>query len=69
MAIRIPVTLVIEMDDEQQAAYVAEVGLPFHDGPLRARDVVGHVRSYVLSQIQESGDFGDDGATVTIKER
>jgi hypothetical protein len=69
MAIRIPVTLVIELDDDQQAEYVATTGLPHHDGPLRAKDVVESVRSYILTRISESADLGDGAASVSIKER
>lgn len=68
MSIRIPVTVVIEMDDDQQAEYVANVGLPFHDGPLRAKDVVESVRSYVLTRIAESDDLARV-ASVSIKGR
>lgn len=61
---RIPVTLVIEMTDEQVKAYAAEYGLPFHGGPLRAKDVVEDVRDNVVVSIQ--GYFGDFAA-VSIK--
>lgn len=58
---RIVVSLVIEMTDEQVKGYVAEFGLPFHGGPLRARDVVSSVREAVLSDIQGGslGEFAD----------
>jgi hypothetical protein len=69
MSIRIPVTVVIEMDDDQQAEYVATAGLPYHDGPLRAKDVVESVRSYILTRISESADLGDGAASVSIKGR
>jgi hypothetical protein len=70
MAIRIPVTLVIEMDDGQQAEYVRYAGL---DAPVRARDIVRDVRAYVLSAVADSAGFGISsgtrGADVSIKER
>ena len=58
---RTVVSLVIEMTDEQVKGYVAEFGLPFHDGPLRARDVVSSVREAVLNDIQcgTVGQFAD----------
>jgi hypothetical protein len=61
---RIQVPLVIEMTDEQVKRYAAEYGLPHHDGPLRAKDIVEDVRSSVLSDAQ--GIFGDF-ADVSIK--
>jgi hypothetical protein len=66
---RILVPLVIEMTDEQVKEYVAECGLPHHDGPLRAKDIVEHVRGSVLYGIQEMADFGNGGADVSIKGR
>jgi hypothetical protein len=69
MAIRIPVTVVIEMSDDQQASYVANVGLPFHDGPLRAKDVVESVRGYILTAVSESAEFGNGAVNVSIKGR
>ena len=69
MSIRIPVTVIVEMDDDQQAEYVANTGLPFHEGPLRAKDVVESVRSYILTRIVESDDFARGAASVSIKGR
>ena len=72
--IRVHLSLVIDMTGDQVAAYAAEYGLPHHDGPLRAKDIVNDVRSYVLTAIQDSAAFGEigrgdgtRGATVTIK--
>lgn len=71
---RIPVTLVIDMDDEQVRAYAAEYGLPRDGGRLMAKEVVEDVRSYVLTAVQDSpafGEIGDGkgtrGAEVSIK--
>jgi hypothetical protein len=66
MAIRIQVPLVIEMTDEQVKDFAdmrgwAGVGKP------TAREITQDVRSYVLTAIQESAAFGDDGAEVSIK--
>lgn len=66
---RIAVTLVIEMTDEQVAEYAAEYGLPRGGGKLMAREVVGDVRSLVLTAVQDSAAFGYGGADVSIKER
>ena len=71
---RIAVTLVIEMTDEQVAAYADEYGLPRKGGKLMAKEVVEDVRSYVLTGIQDSAAFGEAGdgtrgADVSIKER
>lgn len=64
---RIAITLVIEMSDEQRERYAAEFGLPHDGGPLRAKDIVADVRNAVLSDIQggTTGEFAD----VSIKER
>lgn len=71
---RIPVTLVIEMSDEQVGQYANERGLPAGGGRLYAREVVENVRSYVLTCVQDSpvlGETGDGngtrGADVSIK--
>lgn len=61
---RVQIPLVVEFTDEQLQDYAAENGLPHNGGPLRAKDVVEDVRSYVLNAIQESVR-----ATVTIKGR
>lgn len=66
MSIRIPVTLVIEMDDDQLASYANLNGLG--EKP-RAKDVVTEVRSYVLTCIQDAGDFTGGAADVSIKGR
>lgn len=66
-AIRVQVPLVIEMSAEQVERYAAEFGLPYHDGPLRAKDVVDDVRANALNDIQ-GGTIGQF-ATVTIKGR
>ncbi len=71
---RIAVTLVIDMTDEQVKQYADEYGLPAKGGTLYAREVVEDVRSYVLTCIQDSAAFGETGdgngtrgAEVTIK--
>lgn len=70
MAIRIPVTLVIEMDDEQLREYLADAEIPAaRSGHVRARDIVQDVREYVLAAVTNSGAFMGRRATVTIKER
>jgi hypothetical protein len=72
---RIPVTLVIEFDDEQEVAYADAYGVGnLVDGKWKysAKDMVGSVRAYVLAELQESAAFGMDpvGARgATIKER
>jgi len=71
MAIRIQVPLVIDLDDEQEAAYAREYGLPRKGGKLMAREIVADVQSYVLTAIQDSAAFGETGgqrgASVTLK--
>jgi hypothetical protein len=67
MAIRVPVTIVVEMDDDQQATYVAQYGLGGGTGRVPVRVVVNDVRSYVLRAIAGSAAFGDDGAAVSLK--
>ena len=71
---RVPVTLVIEMTDEQVSQYAAERGIPAGDGWQYAREVAADVRSYVLTVVQDSavlGETGDGdgtrGAAVSIK--
>jgi hypothetical protein len=71
---RIPVTLVIDMTDQQVEQYAAEYGLPAKGGRLYAREVVEDVRRYVLTQVQDSAAFGEAGdgtgargAAVSIK--
>lgn len=68
---RIQVPLVIEMSDEQVQQYANEYGLPAQGGRLYAREVVEDVQSLVLTLIQDSATFGDDGngarATVSIR--
>ena len=65
---RIAVTVVIEMTDQQVAGYADVNGLP---EPTRAKDVVEDVRAYVLTRIQDSDAFGDQGgyrgADVSLK--
>jgi hypothetical protein len=69
MAIRIPVPLVIELTDDQEAVYCEEYGL-VRDGvmPL-AREVAESVRAAVLAQLQHGPVFCESGATITIKGR
>jgi hypothetical protein len=69
---RIAVTLVIEMSDEQVQGYADEYGLPRKGGRLYAREVVEDVRSQVLTGIADSTAFGERGdgtrgADVSIK--
>lgn len=70
---RIQIPLVIEMSDAQVRQYAVEYGLPHHDGPLRAKDIVEDVQAYVLTAIQDSAAFGEcagiRGADVSIKGR
>jgi hypothetical protein len=67
MAIRIPVTVVVELGDEQEAAYRESFDLPV---PTRARDLVESVRADVLHAVRSRGcRVGEGRATVTIKER
>jgi hypothetical protein len=66
---RIQIPLVIEMTDEQVADYAREYGLSL---PVRAKDIVDDVRSYVLTAVQDSPAFGEIGngtraAEVSIK--
>ncbi len=58
---RIAVTVVIDMNDEQEAAYAEENGLPRSGGRVYARDVVEHVRSCVLGLVRDSPAFGETG--------
>lgn len=73
---RIAVTVVIEMTDEQVKDYADEYGVPRNGGRLYAREVVEDVRGYVLTAVQDSpafGEIGDGkgtrGADVTVKGR
>ena len=61
---RIAITLVIEMSDQQVKDYADAYGLPL---PIRAKDIVDDVRRQVLTGIQDSTAFGDGGADVSIK--
>jgi hypothetical protein len=63
---RIQIPLVIEMTDEQVKVYAGENGLPV---PVRAKDVIENVRSYVLTSVQDSYSFVGDRADVSIKGR
>jgi hypothetical protein len=65
MSIRIPVTLVIEMDDEQEARYCKSTGLSESE-KVRAKDVVDAARGEVLRLVR---GYMADWATVTIKGR
>lgn len=64
---RIAVTVVVEMSDDQVAGYALEYGLPRQGGKLYAREVVEDVRSYVLGCVQQSAAFTEGGADVSIK--
>ena len=66
--IRIPVTIVIEMDDEQEARWREDFALP---EPPRARDIVGSVCKFACEVVDRAFAGTDDGAgaTVTIKGR
>ena len=65
---RIAVTLVIEMSDQDVADYALEHGVPQQPtGHFRARDIVDDVRGYVLTQIKGSASFYDSAADITIK--
>lgn len=68
---RIAVTVVIDMTDEQLRAYAAAHGLP---EPLRAKNVVDDVQPRVLAAVRDSSTFGETGdghgarrADVTLK--
>jgi hypothetical protein len=58
---RIAVTLVIDMTDEQVQQYADEYGLPAKGGRLYAREAVEDVQRYVLTCIQDSAAFGEAG--------
>lgn len=60
----IQIPLVVCLSDEQEREWAADNGLPF---PVRAKDVVDDVQSYVLTHVQGSvlGEF----ASITIKGR
>ena len=65
---RIPITLVIEMTEQQVENYADEYGLPRNGaGTVMAKDIVDDVRSYVLTEIQGSAAFGEGCADVSIK--
>lgn len=66
---RVQIPLVVEFDDEQVQAYAEVNGLPYDDGPLRAKDIVNDVQRYVLTGVQDLADFSGGAATVTIKGR
>jgi hypothetical protein len=59
---RIPVTVVIDMTDEQVTVYADKHGLPRDGGRLYAREVVADVQGYVLACVQDSAAFGETGA-------
>lgn len=59
--IRVPVTLVIEMDAAQLADYTSRAGLP--EGS-RAKDVVASVQSRTLATVQAACGHS---ATVSLK--
>jgi hypothetical protein len=63
--VRIAVTVICEMTDQQVKDYAAEHGLPERGRILYAREVVGHVRSKVLSDLNRTslGEYAD----ITIK--
>ena len=64
---RIPVTLVIEMTDEQAEQYAGDYGLErAGNGRVMAKTIVEDVRSYVLCAVQNSPAFLE-GADVSIK--
>lgn len=74
MAITVVVPVRIEMTDKQVEQYALTYGLPVTNGRVHAKDIVDDVRSYVLTQVQESPAFcetgagdGTRGADVTIK--
>ena len=58
---RIAVTLVIEMSDQQVADYAEEYGLAMPGTKAPARVIVDHVRSWLLSDVKRSvlGDMAD----------
>jgi hypothetical protein len=64
---RIPVTLIIELTDEQVERWADDEGLErTESGKVMAKTMVENVRSYVLTEIQ--GLLGATGyADVTIK--
>lgn len=64
---RIAVTLVIEMTDEQVKNYAGEYGLTVDGSRIRVKDVANDVRSLVLTGVQGLFDGIASGATVTIK--
>ena len=60
----VQIPIVVSFTDEQEREWAADNGLPF---PVRAKDVVDNVQSYVLLHLQGStlGQFAD----VSIKGR
>ena len=65
---RIAVTVVIEMTDEQAEAYANEYGLDrTGTGRLMTKTVVEDVRGLVLSTIQGTLDGIGSGADVSLK--
>jgi hypothetical protein len=68
-AIRVAVTVVIEMTGPQTEAYAASNGLPRDGGQLYARHVVEDVQRYVLTSVQGAPGFAEIGAQVTLKTR
>ena len=63
---RIAVTLVIEMSDQQVADYADAQGIPQQPtGHFRAKDIVEDVRGYVLTTVLTSAAL--DGADIWIK--
>ena len=66
MSIRVPISIVIEMDDEQVKNYASEYGLTVDGVRIRAKDIVQDVRENVLHSVQ---GYFDDFADVTMKGR
>lgn len=58
---KVVIPVVVEMTDEQVAAYANEYGLtPPGSGPY-VREIAADIREYVLGCVQESAAFGEIG--------
>ena len=64
---RFPIPLVVELDDNELAAWAASAGIAQADEPVRAKDAVEGVRSHVVVAVQAHFDEMGVRAGVSIK--
>ena len=65
---RIAVTLVIDMTDQQVADYADHAGIPVQPtGHFRARDIAENVRGLAFAAVSGTFDGVGSGADISIK--